>query len=397
LSAAKVLGRPAVAYTSLACDLVEITTCTTNLNLFGFGACELFGGNSNACYQSNLEIDCSGTGTFYSTNCSGGLRFAAAQNNAANIWLHSIITTNPAAQFPSLALTALPFQAPMVAYFDTNSTSLNFARASSADGSTWPTPTQVVNHSDVGRYCSLALVNGNPAISYYNLTVGDLEFIRATNASGVFNPAARVTVSSAFTVGKYSSLAIIQGRPAIACHYNESIGVNRIAFLRSSDVNGTSWGVRQDAATVGVASGNSRLVALAEVNGLPAIAYYDPVSSQVKFVRASDVDGTSWFAPAVSFPATGGDCDLEVINGRPTLMFHNGSQLRIATALDADGTAWSLPVTPSLGTLAPTLSGLIANGPVPGVFHVAVGTTATLRYASPFAQQFILNWIAVEP
>jgi hypothetical protein len=398
LSAGKTLGRPAVVYAALACELVEIVTCVTNFNsiVYHFCTSPIFGGgDSNECYQASLEIQCSGSGS-YPTNCAGGLRFAAAYNNAATIWINSTITTNPAVQFPSLALTALPFQSPMVAWYETNSTSLYFSRASSADGSVWPAPVQVVNHSDVGRYCSLGLVNGNPAISYYNAGARNLEFIRATNSFGAFNAAARVVVDGAVGVGRYSSLATIQGRPAIACY--DTLGIiNSIAFYRATDVNGASWGARRVVAPTSQALGNERIVALAEVNGLPAIAYFDPAAGQVKFVRALNVDGTAWSAPTASFPATAGDCELEVINGRPTLLFHNGSQVRIATAQDADGSAWSPPVTPALGSLSPTLGGLIANGSVPGVFYATSGTNQTLRYVSPFAQQFILNWIAVEP
>jgi len=401
LSASKTLGRPAVTYTSVACDLVEIETCVTNFQSWLFDLCmgpNIFGGvgDSNECYQGALQVECSGSGSFYPTNCTGGLRFAAAHNNAANIWLHSAVTTASSVQFPSLALSALPFQSPMVAWYQTNSTSLYFSRASSADGSVWPAPVQVANHSDVGRYCSLGLVNGNPAISYYNAGTRNLEFIRATNSFGAFNAATRVVVGGVTGVGRYSSLAVIQGRPAIACYYSQGI-INSISFYRASDVNGASWGPRREVAPTSQALGNERLVALAEVNGLPAIVYFDPAAGQVKFVRALDVDGVVWPVPRAAFPATAGDCELEVINGRPTLLFHSGSQVRIATAQHVNGSAWPLPVTPSLGSLSPTLGGLIANGSVPGVFYATAGTNQTLRYVSPFAQQFILNWIAVEP
>jgi len=66
-------------------------------------------------------------------------------------------------------------------------------------------------------------------------------------------------------------------------------------------------------------------------------------------------------------------------------------------AQDMYGSAWSPPVTPALGSLSPALGGLITSGSVPGAFYVTAGTNQTLRYVSPFAQSFILNWIAVEP
>lgn len=41
-------------------------------------------------------------------------------------------------------------------------------------------------------------------------------------------------------------------------------------------------------------------------------------------------------------------------------------------------------------------AGQANGGSVPGAFYVTAGTNQTLRYVSPFAQSFILNWIAVE-
>ncbi|MFQ5858216.1 MAG: hypothetical protein ACE5LU_21645, partial [Anaerolineae bacterium] len=48
----------------------------------------------------------------------------------------------------------------------------------------WNTPVTVDSTDNVGQYTSLAVVNANPAISYYDLTNGDLKYVRATDASG---------------------------------------------------------------------------------------------------------------------------------------------------------------------------------------------------------------------
>lgn len=37
---------------------------------------------------------------------------------------------------------------------------------------------------NVGQFTSQAIVNGNPAISYYDVTNGDLKYVRASDASG---------------------------------------------------------------------------------------------------------------------------------------------------------------------------------------------------------------------
>src|SRR5438067_926841 len=73
---------------------------------------------------------------------------------------------------------------PAIAYYNVTEGNLMFARNSAADGSGSWTITTVVSLGDVGLYPSLAIVNGNPAISYYDQTNGDLMFVRNSAVDG---------------------------------------------------------------------------------------------------------------------------------------------------------------------------------------------------------------------
>ena len=90
---------------------------------------------------------------------------------------------------------------------------------------------------DVGLYTSLAVVNGNPAISYYDATNGDLKFARATDASGTAW-ATPLTLDSTGDVGLYTSLAMVNGNPAIS-YYDATNG--NLKFIRSVDPPTTSF------------------------------------------------------------------------------------------------------------------------------------------------------------
>jgi len=52
-------------------------------------------------------------------------------------------------------------------------------RATNADGTAWGAPIVVDTIGSVGTYSALQIVNGNPAIAYYDGSNGDLKFVRA--------------------------------------------------------------------------------------------------------------------------------------------------------------------------------------------------------------------------
>ena len=71
----------------------------------------------------------------------------------------------------------------------------------------------------MGEYTSLAVVNGKPAISYADSGNDDLKYARATDADGTtWGTPARVDGRDpeALRVGTHTSLAIVNGQPAIS-------------------------------------------------------------------------------------------------------------------------------------------------------------------------------------
>ena len=104
---------------------------------------------------------------------------------------------------------------PAVAYYDASEGNLMFARNRAVDGSGAWTLSIIDSTGDVGQYISLVVVNGNPAISYYDVTNTDLKYVRATDASGT-SWGTPVTLDSTGSVGGYNSLEVVNGNPAIA-------------------------------------------------------------------------------------------------------------------------------------------------------------------------------------
>ncbi|MDQ3024318.1 MAG: PKD domain-containing protein [bacterium] len=147
-----------------------------------------------------------------------------------------------------------------------------------------------------------------------------------------------LTPDSAEVVGRYSSLEVVNGFPAIS-YYDSSNGA--LKFVRASDADGSAWGAPVVPDSVGVGTQTS----LAVVNGNPAISYFDNINDDLKYVRASDADGSAWGAPLTvdssgylgSFSVT----SLTVVNGNPAVSYTSNTASDDLTCAPATRTAAS--------------------------------------------------------
>ncbi len=347
----------------------------------------------------------------YNNSSSGDLKFA--RNSAADgsgTWtLSTPDTTGNVGQYTSLAVVS---GNPAITYYDVGNTSLKFARNAAADGSgTWAIATLdtgAVATDVVGLYTSLAALSGsgNPAISYYDSTNGALKFARnsAADGSGTWTI---VTVDTGGTndVGQYTSLAIVNGNPAIS-YYDATAGDLKYARNSAADGSGT-WTILpvDTGGTNDVGQTNSLKV----VNGVPAISYYDFTAGDLKYVRATNADGTAWATPLTVETANtvGRYSSLAVLaNGTPAIGYWDFTHgdLRWAGAINAaeiaveqpagtdlaDGTSKDFGVVPlgsstsltftlkNTGSGPLTLDPPVLTGTRPNDF--AVNTTGTLLF-----------------
>ena len=291
---------------------------------------------------------------------------------------------------------------PAVAYVDTEGV-LKFIRAAQPEGSSWDAPI-TVGEGPFGQFrsVSLAEIDGHPAIAVHYPVVnqGNLEFIRALDASGSNWPSSTTNVDSAandFYCGTDSSLASINGFTVIAYRGDE-------AFVRyavnNEDASG-SW----FALTVDDPSSGASLMTLREVNGHPAICYMgkdigigNPTllqfaySSSLNGINSLDwtvktIDetqnafGTGWLYmewindsyPAVIYPSNSGSkfkyaaattptgldtwtikeidpkessvgAGLLTDHGRPAVIYRDTDGMGFMRALDGQGANWAAPV-----------------------------------------------------
>jgi len=297
---------------------------------------------------------------------------------------------------------------PAISYLDRTNGNLKYMRAADSTGATWAigSDTDVTTDADDdGYFTSLAVVDGNPAVSYYNSTAGDLRYVRAVDTAGTDWTAAAVTVEAA-TVLETTSLVVVAGRPAIAydivgpeVYYEIAVdtqgadwstaarkidgaaengwspslaladgspavafqrttgGLNSLYYVRAGDATGTGpWQVPAELHADAAAQGVGYYPSLAIVDGRPAVSYEHWIAignADPYFTRSSTAGGDTgtWDAPApVSLDAAaaidgGGYSSLVVIGGIPQVAFYNYSDdtLMHVRAQDATGSSWLQP------------------------------------------------------
>ncbi|MCB1186083.1 PKD domain-containing protein [bacterium] len=228
------------------------------------------------------------------------------------------------------------------------------------------TTTTIDVSSNVGLYTSLATVDGTPAISYYDITNDDLKFVRAVDAQGSAwgTP---VNVDTGALVGRHTSLEIVDGNPAIS-YYKQTNADLR--YVRATDAQGGSWGSPVGVDTAGSVGEHT---SLAVIDGNPAISYYDSTNKDLKYVRAADAQGSIWGTPlAVDTDGTVGyETSLAVVDGNPAISYYDNtnSNLKYVRASDAQGSGWGAPLSVDTDTSVGRYSSMVVVNGNPAITY----------------------------
>jgi PKD repeat protein len=230
---------------------------------------------------------------------------------------------------------------PALTYTDANS-HLLYLQADDANGTSWTTGNSITINGNTSYGSSLAIIEGNPAISYGDGSSNSLQYKRATNTDGSAWGSAHTVNSGGTNGGSDSTLADVDGMPAVAFFFwNSTAGVR---YRRASAVDGSSWNSAVDISTNGTANNSAEFPSLGVVNGNPAVCYYDRSNTSLRYRRGADADGTSFNGEVVV--VSGGDdgntSKLLYTNGVPYIAYHdaNADTLRLIFGGDANGATW---------------------------------------------------------
>lgn len=283
------------------------------------GIVELPNGNPAVCFCDESE--------FY-------LYFASADSptpsSSANWSIHEVDNTGFTGMFNSVAIID---GKPAIAFYNG---SLQYAAAAVAlptQTSDW-TIHEVDNSGDCGWYASLMDIGGVPAISYYEYSPGyDLRFALASSASPVSG--ADWTKHAAATdndTGRYCSLSSDASKPVIAS-MNHSYGDLQVSSATgSAPQNEGDWQTE----TVDTAGFTGMYTGIVMVDGLPVVCSYNETDKVLRLSKAVTIQpaGTvDWVSHTVDASGDVGTfADLQVINDQLAIAYYDADNLELKYA-----------------------------------------------------------------
>ena len=243
----------------------------------------------------------------------------------------------------------------------------------------WNIETVDSNGYDVGGYCSLAVIDGQPAISY-QYDSSSLVLARYNGSSWDYATADEDTWAVSTSLA-----ALPDGNPAIAYHDHDNEDLKYAWF------DGSIW---QN--TIVEGTGNTgNFPSLAIIDGQPAISYFDysPSPDVLKYAR---FDGTTWLITSVT-PAiiTGSSYTSMVVlpDGQPAIAYCDNSGLRYVRY---NGTTWLLTTVASVGSSSGYTSMAVLPDGNPAITYYDSGTKS-LKYASYDGSTWTIQEIYKDP
>jgi hypothetical protein len=279
-AAAVVLGNPAVCYVQNHVLLYsralfpDGSSWGTPVSLDGTSgynqglSLAVIGGNPSIAYGTNL-----------------GLRYIAAVNPTGSAWNLPTTVTPFGGENPSLLEVS---GKPAIAHVDFAGdwglpSKLYYSRANNALGTSWVPEQSIHPAEDVNSGPTLLSVSGRPAVGYSANT--GLQFLRATDADGAAWGAPQLVAADGQT---WCTMCLVQGNPAMCFVPGTNSGLR---FTRANSADGATWA----APIVMIDRGTTPSMTI--VNGKPALSFFDPLGSDLSYLAALDTFGSAWGAP----------------------------------------------------------------------------------------------------
>ena len=323
-------------------------------------------GGVNVGQYSSLALDGAGLPvvSYYeaydATNPSttGNLKLARcgdAACTAANVRVQTVDSNGIVGQFTSLALDAAGN--PVISY-QNGSNDLKLAHCNDTDCAGGDESMQVLDSvGSVGQYNALVLdAAGNPVISYYDATNGDLKLLHCNDANCTGGNESIQIVDSTGVVGQYTALALdVAGNPVVS-YYEANDAANpsttgNLKLLHCNDAN--CAGGNESIQTVDSAGNVGQFTSLAlDGGGNPVISYYDVSNTNLKLAHCSDANCTPGNVSTQTVDSVGanGSYSSLVLDaaGNPVISYRDATpanlDLKLAQCSDANCTPGNVSI-----------------------------------------------------
>ncbi len=223
-----------------------------------------------------------------------------------------------------------------------------FKRSDDAFGNLWLTPEIIAGGAPTvnSTSCSLTEVGGRPAIAYLDMITGNLDYIRSDDAFGEIWPAP-TTVMSDDNAGRHSCLLYVEQRPAVA--HIQQYNAATIFYQRSADATGSDWSGAGSITESFVGNGfGGAESSMAIVSGNPAICFYDKNGQDLRFHRALNAQGSSWGAEQILDDTlkAGRYCSMAAAGGKAFIVYYveSANEFRAVHAQDGSALNWDTPL-----------------------------------------------------
>ncbi|MFC2000335.1 leucine-rich repeat domain-containing protein, partial [Chloroflexota bacterium] len=231
---------------------------------------------------------------------------------------------------------------PAVSYYDNSNGDLKYAHW---DGSSWDITT-VDTGGDVGWCTSLAFDNsGNPSISYIDVSSHYLKLARWNGSSWSV-----AIVDDSGEIYDETSLAFDSaGNPAISyCYWEDVFLGSDIWYVRYAHFDGISWNRTNVRGGAGVYVGRYNSLAF-DASGNPSITYYNHGSYNLEYAHWN---GSSWVIDTVD---TLGDVGMYTSlafdsSGNPGISYYDYSSTNLKY-VHWNGSSWNIETVDSNGNV----------------------------------------------
>ncbi len=243
----------------------------------------------------------------------------------SSTWTNTDVDLDPSADIGQYASLALDGVKNKVAYYNETPKDLKYAECDDdcTNDLNWTSIT-VESSGDVGQYTSLALDDGKPRISYYDLSNKNLKYAFCdSDCTNVVNWTT-ITIDSSGDVGQFTSIALDGSNPRIT-YYDESNKNLKYAFCDSGCTVPGGWSTVTAHSTGDV--GKYTSLRLNDSDN-PRVSYFDEGNSGIRYAYCDSSCGSAVNWTAVLIDSTdfvGEYNDLALDSDKPRISYYDKS------------------------------------------------------------------------